>query len=453
MPIESTAKPGLRRSLTLWDLIIYGIVLVQPTAPMPLFGIVYDKASGHVVTAVMIAMTAMLFTAISYGRMARAYPSAGSAFTYVGKELHPSLGFVTGWSMAMDYVMNPIICTIWCSQAVVNDRLLRGVLPQMPAWVWVIFFALLFTTLNLRGIETSARVTKVMASAMGAVVLIFLVAAVKYLIFNGPAGGSYTQPLYDPNTFRLNAVLTGTSLAALTYMGFDGISTLSEEVQNPRRNILLATVLTCLITGLLSSIEVYAAQVVWPAGKPFENLETAYPFVAEFIAGPWLFSLVNLTLLVASIGSGMGGQLASARLLYGMGRGNAIPQEFFGVIDAKRSIPRNNVLFTGVVVLAGGLLLTYDFGAQMVNFGAFIGFMGVNAAAIARYYVRAEHKNFLTQFLPPALGFAVCLIIWLNLETPAKLWGGAWMLIGVLYGGWRTGWFKKNLASFEAPAE
>src|SRR5436305_15324703 len=96
--------PRLRRTLTLWDLILYGIIVIQPVAPMSSFGVLSDTGRGHVVTTLLIAMVAMLFTAISYGRMAQAYPSAGSAFTYVGQEINPTLGYVTGWSMVMDYI-------------------------------------------------------------------------------------------------------------------------------------------------------------------------------------------------------------------------------------------------------------------------------------------------------------------------------------------------------------
>ena len=458
MPDQSVqpaeAAPRLRRALSLWDLVILGIVLIQPTAPMPLFGVVYDKARGHVVTTILIAMVAMLFTAISYGRMARAYPSAGSAFTYVGREIHPALGYVTGWCMAMEYVMNPLICVIWCAQGVINDQLLTGVLPKLPPQAWIVFFAFLFTVLNLCGIRTTARINETLAAIMGVVILVFFVAAIRYLLGHGHLSpAALTEPFYNPRTFSLRMVFTGTSLATLTYIGFDGISTLSEEVENPRRNILRATVLTCLITGLLASLEVYIAQLVWPASKSFPNLETAYSYVAGFIGGPWLFSLVNMTLLIANIGSGMGSQLAAARLLYGMGRGNALPKSFFGAIDPKRSIPSKNVLFTGALALLGGLFLTYDFGAQMVNFGAFIAFMGVNAAALMRYYVRAEEKRVWSNLVPPALGFAICLLICLSLETPAKLWGGAWILAGILYGGWRTRGFRAGTVDFELPPE
>lgn len=214
---------------------------------MPVFGVVSERARGHVVTAVLIAMFAMLFTAISYGRMARVYPSAGSAFTYVGREIHPALGFVTGWGMAMDYLLNPLICTIFCAQLALNFA------PGVPYALWALFFAALFTGMNLFGIRTSARINGGLAIAMGIVIAIFFVVAAHYIFGHPhPGPGFFTRPFYDPSTFQLKSVLGGTSLAVLTYIGFDGISTLSEEARNPQRDILLATVLVCLVTGVLA---------------------------------------------------------------------------------------------------------------------------------------------------------------------------------------------------------
>lgn len=442
-----TEAPKLRRALRLWDLVFCGIIMIQPTAPMPLFGVVSQEARGHVVTTILIAMVAMLFTAVSYGRMARVYPAAGSAFTYVGREIHPALGYVTGWSMLMDYMLNPLICTIWCSKAAGN------VIPEIPYVVWAVFFAGLFTLLNLRGIRASARTNEWLAAGMGVVIVIFFGAVIRYFM-RGPelTTQALVRPFYDPETFDLGIVLTGTSIAALTYIGFDAISTLSEEAENPRRNILLATVLTCVITGGLASLEVYAAQLVWPDYATFPDVDTAYVFVAGRVGGTVLFQVVNFTLLIATIGSGMGAQLAAARLLYGMGRDNAIPKSFFGAIEPKRRIPRNNVIFVGAVALGGAFLLSYQLGAELLNFGAFIGFMGVNAAALLRYWVRSEKKQ-ATNFLPPLAGFAFCLWIWLNLRTPAKLFGAAWVIAGIIYGGIKTRGFRKNLVSFELPPD
>lgn len=346
----------------------------------------------------------------------------------------------------MDYMLNPLICTIWCSKAAGN------ILPEIPYAVWAVFFACLFTGLNLRGIKASARTNAILAAGMGVVILIFFAATIRYLLgIPQPGAGSFLRPFYDPETFSFSALFTGTSIAVLTYIGFDGISTLSEEVENPRRNILLATVLTCLVTGILASLEVYAAQLIWPAGRPFPDVDTAYVHVAGEAGGMWLFHLINATLLVATIGSGTGAQLGAARLLYGMGRDNALPRRFFAYVDPKHRIPRNAVLFTGAVALAGAFLMTYQLGAEMLMFGAFLAFMGVNAAAFVRYFVRGERK--LRYFFPPLAGFLICFYIWLNLRWVAKVAGTIWLAAGIIYGAWRTRGFRGELVEFEIPAE
>jgi putrescine importer len=454
--LSTTATTGgvrLKRTLTLSDLILYGVIVIQPVAPMSAFGVLSTTGRGHVVTTILIAMVAMLFTAISYGRMARAYPSAGSAFTYVGQELNPGLGYVTGWSMVMDYMLNPMICIIWISQWS------NVFAPAIPYWGWAVFFALLFSGLNIQGIKTSARVNAVLAIGMGVVVAVFFVAAARY-VFGSPHGaGFFTLPFFDPKMFNTQAVLGATSIAVLTYIGFDGISTLSEECHNPRRNILLATVFTCLVIGVLSAVEVYAAQLIWPASQAYPNVDSAFAYVAGRTWAP-LFAIVGFTLLIANFGSGMGAQIGAARLLFGMGRSNALPKAFFGVVSAKHNIPRNNVLFVGAVALAGALLLPliggaltgYGLGASLLNFGALIAFMGVNAAAFTRYFVRAKEKK-LTNLLWPVLGFLICLVLWWNLTTQAKILGAIWMAAGIAYGAWKTRGFRGDLVNFDLPPD
>ena len=208
----------------------------------------------------------------------------------------------------------------------------------------------------------------------------------------------------------------------------------------------------CLITGLLASVEVYAAQVVWPTSQPFPDVDTAYVSVAGRAGGQWLFSLINVTLLVATVGSGMGSQLGAARLLYGMGRGNAIPKAFFGAIEPKCRIPRNNVLFVGLFALIGTTFLTFERAAELLNFGALLAFMGVNAASFTRYFLR-ERRRDLSNFLVPICGFVVCMLLWLNLSKPAKIAGVTWMALGIAYGAYRTRGFKAELVSFDVPEE
>ena len=435
----------LQRSLTLWNLIMYGVIVIQPTAPMPIYGLLSERAHGHVVVTILLAMVAMLFTAISYGRMARAYPSAGSAFTYVGQELNPAMGYITGWSMVMDYMLNPLIAIIWCSKAAMNFA------PSVPYAVFAVFFFCLFTGLNLRGIQTNARINSGLAIGMGVVIALFFIYAAQYVMRAQPhVAHFFTLPFFNPATFHIRDVLGGTSVAVLTYIGFDGISTLSEEAENPRRNILLATVLTCVVIGVLSAAEVYMAQLVWPASQPFVDVDTAFVYVAGRAAGHWMFSLMDLTLLIATIGSGMGAQVGAARLLYGMGRSNALPKSFFGAVNPRTHVPSNNVVFVGVVALIGAFILSYGLGAEMLNFGALIAFMGVNIAALVRYYVRASEKK-LINLLPPLCGFLVCLLLWLNLSQPAKIAGGVWMAVGIVFGVWKSHGFRRELIDFGLP--
>jgi len=416
----------LKRSLRLWDLIFYGIIVIQPTAPMPVFGVVSQEARGHVVTAVLAAMVAMLLTAISYGRMARCYPSAGSAYAYVRGEFGVFAGFLTGWGIVLDYLLNPLICTIWCSKAAAN-------LLPIPYPLWALFFALLFTLLNLRGVEASARTNRWLAILMGAVVAGMLVVMARYLLHLTPLAPNFLiAPFYNPDTFSWKAVSTGTAIATLTYIGFDSISTLSEEAIDPERNVLRATVLVCLFTGLIAAIEVYAGQLVWPDFRHYPDVDTAYSFVAGRAGGRWLFHLVNDTLLVATIGSGVGSQLGAARLLYGMGRDNALPRRFFGHIDARTKVPSYNVLFSGVIALVGALLITYQLGAELLNFGAFLAFTGVNAAAFSHYFAKGKDRGWSYAVLPLA-GCAVCLYIWWSLRWQARLVGATWLILGATY--------------------
>lgn len=438
----------LKRSLGLWDLIIIGIVIIQPIAPMGIYGVIQNAAYGHAVTTILIAMVAMLFTAISYGKMARVYPSAGSAYTYVGREIHPALGYITGWAMVMDYILNPLICTVICS------KLTQNILPAVPYWILAIAFASMFTLLNLRAVKTSARINDVLAAGMTIVVIIFFGFVIRFVLGVHQYGaGFFSQPFYNPATFSWKAIFHGTSIAVLTYIGFDAISTFSEEVENPRRNIMFATVLVCLLAGVLSAVEVYAAQLVWgPSSFPADKVESAFPLVAQRVGGFFLFHLLNFTILIANIGSGMGAQLGAARLLYGMGRSNGIPKKFFGAVEPKNRIPRNNVIFVGAIALVGAFFISYERGAELLNFGALIAFMGVNAAAFVHYYLRASEKRW-TALVPPVLGFLICAFIWKNLGQYALILGVVWMGVGIAYGAIKTRGFQGNLVNFDIPPE
>jgi putrescine importer len=444
---NSTAEaPHLRRVLGLWDLIFYGIVLIQPIAPVPLFGVVQEKSHGFIVDTILIAMFAMMVTAFSYGRMAALYPSAGSAYTYVGRGINPHLGFLVGWAMFLDYLLQPLINAVWVSET------LHGWVNWLPMFGLMAVFVAVVTWMNLRGIKTSAIANKLLLSAMFVVIAAFIILAVIYIVrMQSWTGILSTQPFYEPKTFDFSLVKSAVPVAALTYIGFDGITTLSEDVKNPKRNVLLATVLVCLFTGIFGGLEVYLAQRIHP-GYTFANVTGAFMDVCLMVGGRPLFLAMTAVTVLAAFGSALTGGLGAARLLFGMGRDNTLPRGIFGHLDPKRNSPSYNIWIIGVLAFLGGVGLAlgghgYENAANLLNFGAFIAFMGVNFSTFWQFGVRmasGRRPRIFADIVLPLFGFAFCLWIWLNLSTVAKIVGGGWFVVGIVYVAIKTRGFKEK---------
>lgn len=426
----------LRKVLTLWDLIFYGMVLIQPTAPIPLFGVAQKLSNGHAVTTILIAMLAMVITAVSYGRMAAVYPSAGSAYTYVGRAINPHLGFLIGWAMLLDYILQPLLNVVW-----ISVELQSRYIPAVPFPVIALLVVVLITALNLIGIKASAGANKILLAAMCIVIAAFFILGLHFLFGKGGWAGLFSlQPFYAPGTFHLRLIWGATSFAALTYIGFDGITTLSEDVENPRRNVLLATVLVCVLTGLLSGAEVYLGQRIWPDWHAFPNLETAFMDVSRRVGGALLFQGMGLILLLAALGSALTGGLGAARLLFGMGRDGVLPRRFFAHLRPRTSTPTFNILLIGAIAYVGAVVLNsvgnaYEHAGELLNFGAFLAFMGVNLAVLWHFKIRGHEggRSVLADVVLPLIGFAFCASIWWNLNSLAKLVGGVWFLAGLGY--------------------
>jgi putrescine importer len=431
------AVPRLRRVLTLSDLIFYGIILVQPIAPVPLFGVAQSLSNGFFVDTILIAMFAMMITAVSYGRMAALYPTAGSAYTYVGKGLNAHLGFLVGWAMFLDYLLQPLINTVWIATAL-HSRYLPGV-PYLAAAALI---AGVITLLNLAGIRSTARANKFLLAAMCLVIGFFLVLAVRFLYHGNGWGGLFSvQPFYDPATFNSQRIWSATSFAALTYIGFDGVTTLAEDVENPKRNVLLATVLVCAFCGVFGGLEVYLGQRVWPNWRAFPNLETAFMDICRRVGGPFLFHAMGFILILAAFGSALTGGLGAARLLFGMGRDNVLPRGIFAHLSPRKNTPSYNIVLIGLLAFLGAAGLgyygnAYQHAGELMNFGAFLSFMGVNLATFWQFSVlqqRGRRRHILVDAVIPLAGFLFCGLIWWNLNRIAKIVGGVWFAIGITY--------------------
>lgn len=442
---ESTATdpPRLRRVLSLWDLIFYGIVAVTPSAPATVFGLAEVKSGGYVVVTILAAMVAMVLTAISYGRMAALYPSAGSAYVYVSRGIHPVFGFFAGWAMLLDYLFIPLFCVIYGTLS------LQRFLPSLPFAVGTLLFAGGITLLNLKGIRSTAHANEALLLFMFFVLGCFIVLAVKYLVVRQGVSGLFsTTPFYVPGTFKVRSIASATSFAALTYLGFDAVTTLAEDVKNPRRNVLLAAVSVCVFTGLFGGLLVYLAHLVWPDYSTYANVETAFIDVTGRIGGVVLLKAMALMLVVANIGAGLTAQVGAARLMFGMGRENVIPRKIFARLHPVRNTPDINIILLGFLAFVGAQFMSYELTAELLNFGAFLGFMGVNLAVIWKLWVHPKDrhaKSFLLDLVLPALGFLFCAVIWIGLGSPAKIAGSIWLLVGLVVLATHTRWFREPM--------
>lgn len=281
---------------------------------------------------------------------------------------------------------------------------------------------------------------------MMVVLLAFIFLAMRFILRQQGWAGLFTvQPFFNPRTFHLGSLATATSFAALTYLGFDSVITLAEDVHNPRRNVLWAIVLVCAFTGIFGGLLVYLAQIAWPDYSTFTNIETAFMDVTKRVGGPLLFQAMAILLVFANIGAGLTGQVGAARLLFGMGRDNVLPRRIFSYLDPKRNTPTRNIWLIGILAFLGAQFMTYELTAEVLNFGAFLGFIGVNVATIWQFYVVEQSgrwKNFFADALVPGLGALFCLTIWWGLAAPAKIAGGIWFAVGLIDSAIRTRGFR-----------
>ena len=443
----TSTSPHLKRVLGLWDLIYYGVILTSPIAAVPLFGEAQVLSHGHAAATLLLAMVAMSVTAISFGRMATVYPSTGSVYTYISKGLNPHVGFVVGWAMFLEYLFQPIQNALYAVLAI------QRMAPKIPFAILAALAVGLITYMTVQGIKFTARTNQVLLSFMVLVTGAFLIEAFRYIIFHHHFSGLVSlAPIYDPHTFQLRAIASGTSLAALVFIGFDGVSILAEEVKNPRRNVLLASVLVCIFTGLFSGFQVYMAQRVWPDYSTLQNPETAFMDVARAASGPWLFTAYGIMLLVSSIACGLAGHVGAARLLYSMGRDDVLPKKVFGHISARKGNPIYNVWIVGVLAYIGVLAIPWELAAEVVTFGALIAFMGVNLVALLHFSFGPENRgkrNFFVDAIVPGFGFVFCFGLLFSLQTWTKWAGMIWLVVGTLYAAYKTKGFTLRPKLFD----
>ncbi len=442
---EAVAQGTFRPVLSLWALVLFGLAFVGPTAPYAFFGVGSVKSHGHFALVYLIAMFAISFTAVSYGRMAAAFPEAGSTYAYASRALHPVAGYLAGWVMILDYLLMPMLCVIVA--AVTSNKLV----PAVPYFVWVLFTAATITGINLCGIEMTSRAT-IIFNAVLAVSIVWFVAAAARALLGGTGEGTLVslKPFCNASNFSLAAVMSATPIAVLSFLGFDGISTLAEDAKNPEKNVARATVLVCFVAGVVFILQTYLGQLIWSDYTRFSPIEAAFSDIGRLIGGTSLFYFIAFLVIAQAWASGITSQASASRLLFGMARDGRLPPRLFGHVHSVLRTPIYSLLLMGSIAALGALLLDLDQAAEVVNFGACLGFMAVNLSVLGLYFVRRRERRasqLWANIICPVAGFVICFYIWLSISLLAMRLGALWTIAGLVYLAVQTGGFRKNISA------
>lgn len=428
--------PTLKRTLGLSGVVIIGIAWVTPLIVLATIGIIAQLSNGAAPTAYLITLVAMLFTAYSYGRMASVhYRTAGSAYTYVGKEMGPRLGFLTGWLILLDYFFIPLV--VW----LIGAAYLSAQFPDVPTAVWIIAFILITTVLNIIGLKVTARANYLLVAFQLLVLGIFVALSIGYFI-GEDTGASLASPFINQD-ITVSALAAGAAVAAYSFIGFDGLTLLTEETHDPGRTIPRAMMIVVLFFGALFVMVSYFAQLVHPGGA-FEDVNSAALELAKAIGGNLFSSFLLAGLIIGQFASGLAIQAGASRLLFAMGRDGALPRGLSYVLPRLRT-PVVSVTLIGIAGL-GALFLDVTTSTSFINFGAFSAFTLVNLSVIAHFLRYRPQRGFgaiLGWILIPLAGAAIDFYLLLNLDGRAKVIGIIWLVIGIVWLAWLTRGFRE----------
>lgn len=432
-------RVALNRSLGLSAVIAFGFCFISPMGIFSLYGFSAPLAEGHLALAYILGALAIFLTALSYGKMVKKFPIAGSAYSYAKNTAGTSAGFFVGWTVLLDYFLLPLLCVALAANYVHGE-----LLPDVPLPYTVVFFTLLMTAANLVGIKTTTGFSKLLFILQLLVVLAFIIAAV-VLVVNRD-GVQALVPSASSDNVRLLAVAAAAALICNTFLGFDAVTTLAEETRDPARVIPKAIVIVSAGVGGLFTLIAFIAFVAYPA-TDFANPASASVELSRVIGGPLFAEVFLAGCIISSFASAVVSQASAARILYAMGRDGALPKSIFGRLSAKTQVPMISTLILSAISLLAAFIDT-DAIASAVNFGAFTAFGVTNLAVILQYVVKDREfapRQLLGNLILPALGFIVVVGLWTQLDLRANLLGITWVGIGIVYALFVTKGFSKPM--------
>ncbi|HET7328135.1 MAG TPA: APC family permease [Nocardioidaceae bacterium] len=423
----------LKRSLSFSDMLIYGLIFMVPIAPFGIFGSVYAESGGMVVLAYAVGAIGMAFTALSYSEMAKAFPMAGSVYSYAGRGIAAPVGFVAGWAILLDYILVPALLYI------VSGVAMASFVPAVPVWVWVLAFIALNTFVNYFGIELTARVNKLMLVAELIVLAIFLVIGI-WALATTPGVGFSFDPVFNPETYSLSVVFAAVSIAVLSFLGFDAISTLAEENQDEARQIGRAMVGALVLAGVLFVVQTWVAALLVPNRDALlsgeGNLGTAFYDAAGNAGGAWLSTLTAIATAIAwGFADALVAQAATSRVLFSMSRDRQLPA-FLRRVHPTHRVPTNATFLIAAISVAVGLYMAsrgdgIALLSTMVNFGALTAFLLLHVSVLAYYVVKRGSRS-PRHIVLPICGLLILGYVMWSANVAAQVTGLTWLAIGII---------------------
>ena len=445
---QPNGKPqeGLKRTLKLRHLVFIGLAYMAPLAVFDMFGIVAEETRGHVPLAYLVVMVAVLFTAYSYSKMVKFFPIAGSAYTYAKEAINPHVGFLVGWAATLDYLLLPMI------NAILSGIYMGAIMPDVPFGVWVVLTIAICTVLNLVGVKLAASMNMILVGIQLVVAVIFVVLTVKN-IMSGANDAAFTIAPFFSSDIQVVSIAAGAAILALSFLGFDAVSTLAEEAEKPTRDIPRAIFIIIAVAGAFFITVTYVMQVLFPDVTELGDIVGASPEIAQYIGGAAFQAIFVGGYMMAVLGCGITQQMSAARLLYAMGRDGALPKKVFSSINKRTGVPVVNVMIVAAIALTA-LFVDLDQAASMINFGAFIAFTFVNLSVIFvffKFLQRRDLKSVLLFVIVPGIGAAINIGLWASLDSLSMMIGGGWIIAGFIYLLVKTRGFKNPAPDLTGP--
>lgn len=441
---KTNNEDKLNRVLSIWDMTIFGMLFVIPIAPFGIYGFLAQASNNLVPLVYLVGCFAMVFTAFSYGQMAQAFPIAGSVYSYVFNGMNPFLGFMTGWAILLDYILMPTLIYVVCGVSI------NAIFPEIAPFVWSVVIILGVTFMNTVGIEHSAKLAFI-ALIIELVIYFLFIAFALYAIFFTDTQASFTiDPIYNSQNFSIGMVMNAVSIAVLSFLGFDAISTLAEETKGSNKMVGRASILVLLIAGSLFVFITYIAGILWSDYRSFDNLDLAFYEIANLVGGKWLFQITSAATAFSWGFAALTAQLAVSRVLFSMSRDGNMPK-MFKKIHHQFKTPYVATWFIGILSLIMTYLLSGEIEllSTLVNFGALSAFIMLHITVIYYYKLKEKSKSIFYHLLFPIIGLLVVFYVWINTSQTIKIYGTLWLIIGAIYYVIISKVLNKDLSNFE----